>query len=91
MAESESATQQSILLLEYNGLPKVKVTVASNISLAKLKELAAEKFSISQPVILEYFDDDFDEWVAVDEDYQLPSKGKLRVTIVSDYTRGLRH
>ena len=83
MAEGGPATHQSLLLLEYNGMPKVKVTVASNISLTELKELAAEKFSISQPVTLEYFDKDFDEWVAVDDTYQLPSKGKLRVSIVS--------
>ena len=93
LCSSDSANQytdrmmaQSILLLEYNGLPKVKVTVASNISLAKLKELAAEKFSIScQPVTLEYVDKDFDEWVAVDDTYQLPNKGKLRVSIVSSF------
>lgn len=78
-------TQQSILLLQYNQEPKMKVTVASDISLADLKKIAAEKFHISQSVTLEYFDDDFEEWVAVDEDYQLPSKGKLKVTTVSLY------
>ena len=84
MAEG-GPTQQSILLLEYNGMPKVKVTVASNIPITDLKQIAAEKFSITQPVTLEYFDADFEEWVAVGDDYKPPNKGKLKVTIVSDH------
>ena len=76
---------QLILLLEYKKLPKVKVTVASNSSLTDLKGIAAEKFSITQPVTLEYFDADFEEWVAVGDDYKPPNKGKLRVTVVSDH------
>ena len=78
-----AVSEQSVLSLEYNQAPEVEVVVASNISLTDLKEITAETLNISQPVTLEYFDDDFDEWVAVDEEYQLPRQGKLRVTIVS--------
>ena len=66
-------------------MPKQRVEVASNISLTDLKQIAAKKFSITQPVTLEYFDADFKEWAAVSDDYQLPSIGKLRVTVVSDH------
>lgn len=59
----------------------MRVTVASNIPLTELKKIAAEKFSIIQPVALEYFDKDFEEWVDVDDDYELPRIGKLKVVV----------
>ena len=50
----------------------------------KLAEKAAQKFDISQPFILESYDEAFNDWIEVDpddDDFELPTTGIARILV----------
>ena len=70
--------KQSRLQINFGNL-KFLLTTPANTTLDNLKEKAAKKCGVSTSFVLQYFDDDFKEWFVVDEDYELPVKGKLQL------------
>ena len=70
--------QQSILQLESGGLKYILKT-PTNTPVDQLKEIAAGKCGVSQAFVLQYYDDYYNNWIVVDEDYQLSPRGKLKL------------
>ena len=71
---------QELSKLQINfGDLKFPLKTPANTSLDQLREKVAKKCGVPEPFVLQYFDDDFKEWMVVDEDYELPAKGKLKL------------
>ena len=70
--------QQFILQLEFGDL-KFNLRTPTDTPVDQLKEIAAIKCGVSQAFSLLFYDDRYKEWMVVDEDYQLSSRGKLKL------------
>ena len=72
--------KQSNLQINFGDL-KFLLKTPANTPLDNLREKAAKKCGVpvSKSFVLQYFDDDFNEWLVVDEDYELPAKGRLQL------------
>lgn len=68
-------TYSSTVLITYQK-DKYKTLVES---VDEVKAFVAERWNLNEGVTLEYFDKTFDEWVIVDEHYNLKPVEKLRV------------
>ena len=76
------ASTVKILLLY--GQVKSVLKLESNTSLEDLECRAASVFKIPRKVTLQQFDEDFEEWVVLDQNYVPQNKDQLQVIVVDE-------